>query len=259
MDENAVSTQQAPAGPPPGWYNDPEGNPVQRWWDGTQWTAHSQPLAAVPIQPQDIPAAAPQVSRPGPWAWTIAASPAVSLAVAGVIANAAATPGGSSGPAITIGWLSGCVLGCAAAYMDARQAIRRGEPGSRGLALICLLLSGWAYLLVRAIRSKTSAWWGVFAAGAAAALTAILIIGPVASAAQGAGLTFEQAKVQSAIAAWVKGKTGDAVKVSCPPDPQMTAGSTFTCIATAADGSTAPVDVTVTNNSGSIEWQFGSN
>ena len=27
------------AGPPPGWYKDPEG-PSQRWWDGVRWTEH---------------------------------------------------------------------------------------------------------------------------------------------------------------------------------------------------------------------------
>ena len=29
-----------PAGPPPGFYADPAGHPIQRWWDGVQWTAH---------------------------------------------------------------------------------------------------------------------------------------------------------------------------------------------------------------------------
>lgn len=28
-------SEQTPA---PGWYPDPNGQPVQRWWDGTQWT-----------------------------------------------------------------------------------------------------------------------------------------------------------------------------------------------------------------------------
>jgi hypothetical protein len=45
-----VSYQQPPdrqsdaAGPPPGWYRDPDGLPGVRWWDGTQWTPHAQPL-----------------------------------------------------------------------------------------------------------------------------------------------------------------------------------------------------------------------
>ncbi|WP_210418149.1 DUF2510 domain-containing protein [Ruania zhangjianzhongii] len=34
---------------PPGWHRDPRGGPLERWWDGRQWTGHtrpSQPVAA---------------------------------------------------------------------------------------------------------------------------------------------------------------------------------------------------------------------
>jgi hypothetical protein len=27
-----------PAGPPEGWYPDPQGQAAERWWDGTNWT-----------------------------------------------------------------------------------------------------------------------------------------------------------------------------------------------------------------------------
>ncbi|MFD5599193.1 DUF2510 domain-containing protein [Leucobacter sp. NPDC058333] len=39
-----VVSQQPPPpqGPPPGWYADPYGQPVTRWWDGFQWTTHTQ-------------------------------------------------------------------------------------------------------------------------------------------------------------------------------------------------------------------------
>jgi len=35
------AAQQAPAGPPPGWYNDGSSTGL-RWWDGNRWTEHRQ-------------------------------------------------------------------------------------------------------------------------------------------------------------------------------------------------------------------------
>ena len=32
------------AGPPPGWYPDPEMVGTQRYWDGSQWTEHRAPM-----------------------------------------------------------------------------------------------------------------------------------------------------------------------------------------------------------------------
>ncbi len=34
------------ARPPAGWYADPEGRPMNRWWDGIEWTDQYAPLAA---------------------------------------------------------------------------------------------------------------------------------------------------------------------------------------------------------------------
>jgi hypothetical protein len=36
-------TNQPPNLPPPGWYDDPEGHPGLRWWDGTTWTQDRAP------------------------------------------------------------------------------------------------------------------------------------------------------------------------------------------------------------------------
>ena len=38
--------------PPGGWYQDPSGPPgLQRWWDGTTWTDHTQVAMAPPPVP----------------------------------------------------------------------------------------------------------------------------------------------------------------------------------------------------------------
>lgn len=37
----------AAAGPPPGWYVDPNGLQVLRWWDGAKWGPHTQPLPGI--------------------------------------------------------------------------------------------------------------------------------------------------------------------------------------------------------------------
>jgi ABC-type transport system involved in multi-copper enzyme maturation permease subunit len=37
------SAPPQPAGPPPGWYPDPQQDGRQRYWDGTRWTEHTSP------------------------------------------------------------------------------------------------------------------------------------------------------------------------------------------------------------------------
>lgn len=41
-----------PTGPPPGWYMDPNGLQALRWWDGTNWGTHTQPLPGMKQEPQ---------------------------------------------------------------------------------------------------------------------------------------------------------------------------------------------------------------
>ena len=48
-----------PTGPPAGWYPDPGGQRVLRWWDGIAWGPHTQPLT-------DPQAAAAAVAQPQP-------------------------------------------------------------------------------------------------------------------------------------------------------------------------------------------------
>ncbi|WFR72657.1 DUF2510 domain-containing protein [Prescottella defluvii] len=37
-----------PSTTPAGWYADPDGKPVQRYWDGNRWTEHTAPQAHAP-------------------------------------------------------------------------------------------------------------------------------------------------------------------------------------------------------------------
>jgi Protein of unknown function (DUF2510) len=55
----------APSGPPPGWYGDPGGTSALRWWDGRQWTEHTQPQPGAPPQPPG-PQGAAADGEPGP-------------------------------------------------------------------------------------------------------------------------------------------------------------------------------------------------
>jgi hypothetical protein len=50
----ATTGQQAPSGPPPGWYPDPGSPYSQRWWSGREWTGYTMPVyAAAPSRPTD--------------------------------------------------------------------------------------------------------------------------------------------------------------------------------------------------------------
>jgi len=62
----------------PGFYPDPWGGPVRRWWDGVQWTDQLESAATVTVR-------APEGTRPGTvWAWLIALIPIVPTTLWGV-------------------------------------------------------------------------------------------------------------------------------------------------------------------------------
>ncbi len=49
--DSSVQPSQ-PATPPQGWYADPHGANAMRWWDGAQWTEHTNPAPAAQVSPQ---------------------------------------------------------------------------------------------------------------------------------------------------------------------------------------------------------------
>ena len=44
-----------PTGPPAGWYPDPSGQPVLRWWDGATWREQTQVPPSPGMQPMPYP------------------------------------------------------------------------------------------------------------------------------------------------------------------------------------------------------------
>ncbi|WP_228975545.1 DUF2510 domain-containing protein [Streptomyces sp. DH12] len=93
---------------PPGWYRDPSLPAVERWWDGTAWTAHTRP-AAGPTPPATVPAARASGGRGVRIA--VAAAVAAAVAVTAVVvlrpgddqAPEARPPAAASGPAAATG------------------------------------------------------------------------------------------------------------------------------------------------------------
>jgi Protein of unknown function (DUF2510) len=67
-DQEPPSYGPPPAGPPAGWYPDPNGLQVMRWWDGRQWGTQTQPMPSAGQEPQrpDPDLRGDMVPPPGP-------------------------------------------------------------------------------------------------------------------------------------------------------------------------------------------------
>jgi len=285
-----------PAAPPPGWYPDPYGPPALRWWDGIQWCSQTRPLpqpeqALRPPDPgvfpggqdadhpgrhrapgapqdggyaQDLPWALPAqpsartAAQSPPWPWAVAAAPLVQLGIA-ILAAVLTSPDDNVVGCLLAGGVVAFLFAIFAAFRDIRALGAAGEDLNPALAWWCLLVP-WAYLWARAIKrpGRTNADWGLLAGSITAWLLVLVISSPVIAAVTTDSATFNQAQVQSQIASGIKAKSGVAVTVSCPQNPPLNPGSQFTCIATAGDGSTVPVNVTIQDRSGDYIWQTGS-
>jgi hypothetical protein len=271
-------------GPPPGWYLDPSGMQVLRWWDGMQWSPHTRPLAppaapagqegagrhqrpggsdggAAPQPPPPVETSSGGIAvgrtrAPAPWAWVVAATPIMAIAIAAIASTAVSASDDAN--CVTIGWLIADVIGLLAAAEDARALVKRGEITGTGYAWLSLL-GGWPYLWARAVKrgGRTNGDWWLLAGAALVWVMAVLVSVPLSGSTPSGG-TFNQSYVQSQIAKGLKSKTGYADSVSCPKDPPMNPGSSFECVATFSDQSTAIVKVTTQDTDGDWIWQVVS-
>ena len=67
---------------PAGWYPDPYGGSLRRYWDGATWTAHVEQPAAQYSRPAPVQLRAPAGTRTDTvWIWLIVAVPVVSVLV----------------------------------------------------------------------------------------------------------------------------------------------------------------------------------
>ena len=78
MSNDPTATSAPSAQPAPGWYPDPSGEALQRWWDGSSWTAQThRPVG-------NASAGAPHNVEQGtkvytPWIWLIVLLPLLSV------------------------------------------------------------------------------------------------------------------------------------------------------------------------------------
>lgn len=80
---------------PAGWYDNPDGSPTLRWWDGSQWTDHVHAKSSMPAGAATTPAhhGKPPQKKSGKWKFIV---PGVIVAI---VAVAALTGGSEDEPA----------------------------------------------------------------------------------------------------------------------------------------------------------------
>jgi hypothetical protein len=139
---------------PPGWYPDAQG--ATRWWDGTQWTQHTQPPAA----PEPVAAGQPGAAagRPGAVRAGSAPTPLLWAAVAGGVLAVI----GSAGPWGKLGSLS-----------------TSGTEGGDGYIVIVCVAIGIALLFLGTARAKAWPFVTSLVLGALATLVGVIDLSDV--------------------------------------------------------------------------------
>lgn len=68
--------------------------------------------------------------------------------------------------------------------------------------------------------------------------------------------SLSQTDVQDKLTAGMSEQIGGDYTISCPSDIPATAGGTFMCDTTGADGSTGVITVTQTDDQGNLSWEY---
>lgn len=160
--------------PDAGWYPDPQGPGMLRYWDGRAWTGHQVPRSEQSAQPGGPPSAPTSSSPSSPdspssldsptetatpsstYAWLLAATPIILLAVNAVLALLIPgdTPG--VGSSVALGLVIGLV------FADSQVLERAGVRVSKWWGVLLLPV----YLILRTKRARSTAaipltWFGL--------------------------------------------------------------------------------------------------
>ncbi|MFC5501648.1 DUF2510 domain-containing protein [Lysinimonas soli] len=248
--------------PQAGWYPDPTDSRAYRWWSGGAWTDH---LTAAPSaesvwaggsdagQPVRVGADAFALSDAAPTpfssrfddAWgeiepirTTNHSGTV-VVIVGVAAIAAYLGSLALAYSTVIPLIPG-LLGLIAAVPAFRRARITGE--GLAISLLGVLLSGAATVL--SVLPLLPLLLGIPSATDIKATTSGIT----------QAITFHTTAEHALVAGAQKDFGQAASAAQCPSDVLPTKGSTFSCTETMADGSTKAVNVTVTDDSGTLSW-----
>lgn len=70
--------------------------------------------------------------------------------------------------------------------------------------------------------------------------------------------SLSQTDVQDKLKQGMTEQLGGEYTVTCPSDIPVSAGATFTCDATGADGSTGTISVTQDDDQGNLSWEYAA-
>jgi len=227
-------------GPPPGWLHD-SNTQQTRWWDGTRWTEHVRPAEPV-RQPartaSGSSATGPHYGQPQPY---------------GSFSYASAPLTSKNGPAkASLILILLLVLGVSAIlwFLTGADPVMRLVFGSLNILMVVAAFILAIIGLVIAIRRPTKKRESVFAL-VVSSIFLVLIGGTMIVNAN----QLDVPALESQIGTWATAQTGEAVVVTCPPNPSSSVGDVFSCTATGASGSSFVINVTMLDDS-NVTWEM---